>query len=203
MSSYINFEPTSLDEVVLPPLISQSLKEMQANGEIESMIFYGRPGTGKSLTARLLSANCLFLRCDGGRTPTEILATANGAGRTVSFFDDDAKKLIVFDELDSFNSAMQSKVRAVIDECGHNATFIATTNHIGKIIPALRSRLRPVCFDHEPGSITLRSAWEARLRKIHEQRFNFAISDSLLANALRHFPDGRQMITAITTRCLG
>jgi DNA polymerase III delta prime subunit len=148
-----------------------------------------------------LATNHVFLRCDGGVPPSEILATARGAGRTLSVYDDE-RKVIVLDELDTLNVTAQAKFRAVIDECGHNATFIATTNYIDSIIPALKSRLRPVCFDHDPGSVTLKSAWRQRLQAIYRAHFKCEIDESLLTKAILGYPDGRQMISTVTSRSI-
>ena len=45
--------------------------------------------------------------------------------------------------------AAQQALPSVIDEMYH-CRFLFTVNHLAKIIPEIRSRLMPICFDIKP-----------------------------------------------------
>ena len=58
------YRPTSIDEMVLPDGIGDRLRKIAKNKGGMSMLFYGRPGMGKTTIAKLLNPeNTLFLNC--------------------------------------------------------------------------------------------------------------------------------------------
>lgn len=202
MSAYHQFSPTRFDEIVLPDAVANALKRMAQEDNIQPMIFFGAPGTGKSLTARLLTTNHLHLRCDGRDSPTETLNTAWKAATTINVEDTDTRRLIILDELDRWDTRIQERTRALIDECGQFTSFVATTNYIDEVIPALRSRLKPICFDVEKGNVTMREKWEQRLSTLHQQVHGRPIEEHFLSTLLKHFPDGRNMISSLVSGIL-
>jgi replication-associated recombination protein RarA len=199
MTAYIQHAPTSLADVILPDSLAIKLNMMASADDIQPMLFYGKPGTGKSLTAKMLTANHQCFRCDGVDSPTETLNMAWKAASTLNLFDLDCRRLIILDEIDRWNEPMQEKIRALIDERGHVASFLATTNYIDEVIPALKSRLTPICFDVEVGNLRMISKWKERMAHLHAEHFGRPIEDSLLKAALSHFPDGRRMMTTLFT----
>jgi replication-associated recombination protein RarA len=202
MSAYLNYSPTSIDDVVLPNGLADALRAMVAEDNLQPMLFYGAPGTGKSLTATLLTKNHLRLRCDGRDSPTETLNTAWKAATTINVEDTDTRRLIILDELDRWDTRIQERTRALIDECGQFTSFVATTNYIDEVIPALQSRLKPICFNVERGNVTMREKWEQRLSTLHQQVHGRPIEEHFLSAILKHFPDGRNMMSSLVSGIL-
>jgi replication-associated recombination protein RarA len=200
MTSYMKFSPQTLDDVVLPAALRASFCQMLAVGVVEPMLFYGRPGTGKSLTATLLSPkNHIVFRCDGVDTATKVIDDAWRAASSIDLFEPEIRRVIVLDELDRFSEPMQQKCRALVDGRARVATFIATTNHLDRIIPALQSRLLPVSFDVAKGNITMLATWQEWLVKKYQELYDQPIDADHLRQCLTYFPDGRRMLSAMVT----
>jgi DNA polymerase III delta prime subunit len=58
-------------------------------------------------------------------------------------------KIVVLDRADLVPPAAQQELPGVIDRMYH-CRFLFTVNHLAKIIPEIRSRLMPICFDIKP-----------------------------------------------------
>jgi DNA polymerase III delta prime subunit len=58
-------------------------------------------------------------------------------------------KIVLLDRADLVPKGAQQALPSVIDEMYH-CRFLFTVNHLAKIIPEIRSRLMPICFDIEP-----------------------------------------------------
>ena len=51
ISEYLR--PTSFDEISLPSQLKEKLKRMYESKEVMNMLFYGKPGTGKTTAAKI------------------------------------------------------------------------------------------------------------------------------------------------------
>jgi DNA polymerase III delta prime subunit len=58
-------------------------------------------------------------------------------------------KIVVLDRADLVPKTAQQELPSVIDRMNH-CRFVFTVNHLSKIIPEIRSRLMPICFDIKP-----------------------------------------------------
>jgi replication-associated recombination protein RarA len=198
MSYYIKHNPTDLESAILPPPLRKTFASMVSSGNLQNMLFYGRPGIGKSSTAKLFSTNTRTIRCDGMKTPAELIPDIWRAAASLNMFDG-GRRVLVLDEIDRLSNAAQEKMRAVIDETGGITTFIGTTNEIDDVIPALKSRMTPINFNIEQGNVTVRDLWSTRLAAIFKLEMGAEPTAERLNYALRFFPDGRQMITRLLT----
>jgi len=117
----------------------------ERNWEIPNMLFHGSCGIGKSMVSALLSDETLILRCDSDDENNDMVSRARCFATSANMFSDDPK-VLVLDEIDCLSTKAQEKVRALMDIAGQCCSFIATTNHPNKVMPALRSRLKPLAL---------------------------------------------------------
>jgi replication-associated recombination protein RarA len=196
MTSYLKHAPQSFDEIVMSSVLRKWLSNLRQRDNMENMLFYGQPGVGKSLVARHLGSNVTMIRCDGDRSPTDSLKYAYSLARSKNLLDD-ARRIVVLDEIDRWDKRLQEKTRALIDETGLVTTFIATTNSPDQVIDALRSRLMPVCFDVDYNNLTIKCHWRRRLEAIYRIETGSAAPKAAIDAAMLKFPDGRQMIAIL------
>lgn len=197
---YTKHAPKTIDECVLPDAIKELFFKIKETGHIPNMLFYGSCGIGKSIVSTLFSDESLILRCDSDDENNDIVSRGRRFATSASLFSDDPK-VLVFDEIDCLSIKAQEKVRALVDHAG-NCSFIATTNHLQKVLPALRSRLKPVCFDVAANSLTMQSKWIIRLKEIFHLEHGQDIDDRRIDAAMKSFPDARRMITTCLTGIL-
>lgn len=133
-------------------------EEVFEKGTAVSLLFWGIPGTGKTLTAQAIADSLgaelkvvgtaeLQSSEPGGmeRTMREVFRVANS--RNMSSYEQ--KQVILFDECDSLlmdrndvGPILGAQVNALLSEIEHyNGVIIFTTNRLGKLDPALERRI--------------------------------------------------------------
>ena len=196
-ANYLTHTPKTFDEIILPAQIRGMLEEMVENNSIQPMLFYGEPGCGKTLTATLLQPGADVFRCDSDLTNAQVVENIRRAAWTQKVLEPDQERLIVIDEIDRLDRQYQEKLRSVIDSAGHFTAFIATTNHLNKIVEGLRSRFMRINFDVGRKNVTLRNAWKQRLEQIYLMERGREADPHAIDNALHAFPDARNMIATL------
>ena len=147
--------PQTLSDLTLPrPMIDRLQKMIETNSPM-NMLFYGKVGTGKTSAARLfedstdlyvLGGGRMFVQWDGSSVKDEDCVRKNIKGSLgLAGF-----KICFLDRADLVPKAAQQGIPSVIEEMSHHCRFLLAVNDRSKIIPEIRSRLMPVCFDIEP-----------------------------------------------------
>jgi|SRR5208337_109533 len=141
--------PRTFSDLTLPQKDINYLEQMVASRAIVNLLFYGPIGSGKTEAARLVMSRLApqsSLEIDGSMlTGVEFVRQkidpyASG-GSVVSDI-----KICFLDQADlAFKRAQGSLLKVV--ENAHLTRFIFATTDCSKLIPALRSRLLPFCFD--------------------------------------------------------
>ena len=137
--------PRSFSELNLPQKTIKRLEIMKRTQYVRNLIFYGKPGTGKTSAAKLLIE---------GLDVYEIYPTSRLNELTFKDIDEIAlgggldfgPKVLFLDEADNFTAKELNKLKTVIDRT-QKVHFIMTTNHINHFSEALKSRIEPICFD--------------------------------------------------------
>ncbi len=113
-----------------------------------NLIFYGKPGGGKTSAARVIidaaNGKANALECNG--------SLASGVGYVRDTIEQWAShrgifggpKICFVDEADGLTGAAQASLRHVIENKRH-CRFLFT-----KLTPAIQSRMMPLCFDIAP-----------------------------------------------------
>lgn len=141
--------PKMLAELTADPAIVARLTRMVQTGSTMNMLFYGRPGTGKTSAARIiikqLEAVHLPLNGSSNNRDKNFNKCIEDFASTGSLFPD--KKICFIDEADHMTKSTQASLRYTIEKFSGYARFILTANDLRRVDPAIQSRCIPLCFD--------------------------------------------------------
>jgi putative ATPase len=192
--------PQQLGELTLPRKDIDRLKRMVESGWIMNMIFYGKPGLGKTSAARTI------IRLVGQEhveiNPSSLLQNVEGLRRGIEGFVTTCTttdyKICFIDEADYLPNKLQDGLRHLIELAPTHCRFLFTVNNLAKINDALRSRMTQICFDiayAERVSIIerLKTRYEAKLHELGVQFDSTRLSELVGI----YFPDLRAIANKI------
>ena len=147
------FSPTNIDDVILDEQNIIRLKQMITDRSPMDMIFHGGIGTGKTSAAKLMMEAIspeTGHRLNGASNADRkyILEQLTDYASSRGFFYDG--ELTVIDQADLLPKQAQNEVLWVLERPTRLARLILVVNDEKKILPAIRSRLLPICFDVVP-----------------------------------------------------
>lgn len=141
--------PSSFDELVLSERLRDRLKRMYETGKVMNMLFYGKPGSGKTTAAKIFTESEEFtaLTINGSLDSSieEVRTRIQNFATSCSLFD--TPKICFIDEADYLSKNAQAALRGLIEQTSSNCRFIFTANDLSKLHPALCSRLFQISFD--------------------------------------------------------
>lgn len=141
--------PTRIADLTLPEDVVHSFERMVANGAPMNMIFYGKPGIGKTSAANILlkelAADVFEVNGSFDNVGTDILHHVETFSRHFSLFG--SLKVVFIDEADYLNKKAQASLRKIIENASHLTRFILTGNYFDRFTDAITSRCTPICFD--------------------------------------------------------
>ncbi len=160
------FRARRLEDVVGQPRLTAPgalLPRLLAEGRLESLIFWGPPGSGKTTVARLLMesyggrAHALNAVTSGVADLRRVIAEAEATWRR-----DGLPSILFIDEIHRFNKAQQDALLKSVED-GTLTLLAATTENPGfEVIGALQSRCHVLVF--EPlGALALEQLLERAL----------------------------------------
>jgi replication-associated recombination protein RarA len=132
------YYPKTFDDLILPKSVKDSLLTIQKQDGYR-LLLYSSPGTGKTTTCRLLSANNKTLYLSGSNDfnietlRNKVMPFASGA--TIMSI----KKSVIIDEAENIRDNIQDAFKMILDQC-KSVNFLFATNEVEKINPAIRSR---------------------------------------------------------------
>jgi len=145
--------PKSLDDLILPEKEIAFLKAMSKNKRnIKNLLFYGKPGIGKTSAALILiqdmemSASIYDARSARGEKSFKSYIETYFS---TAAFDGNYKTLII-NEAETLKKSDQTYLLDAIERFMDNGRFIMTANDPRKMIDPLKSRLTQICFDVRP-----------------------------------------------------
>ena len=141
--------PKTFDELVLDKTIKDKLQKMYDSQNVMNMLFYGKPGSGKTSSSLIFANSDLFdFISINGSLDTGVDTVRNKIKTFTSSCSLFSKpKLVLLDECDYLSKNTQGSLRGVMEESLSNCRFILTCNELHKIDKPLQSRLLTICFD--------------------------------------------------------
>jgi DNA polymerase III delta prime subunit len=148
LSEYLR--PKSFDEICISPDNRDKLNYMYENGYVMNMLFYGKPGTGKTSSGMIFcndldKYDSLIINGSLDTGIDEVRKKVSRFSSTISLYG--TQKIVFIDESDYLSPSSQSSLRKIIEDSSENCRFIFSCNEIKKIQSPLQSRLMLINFD--------------------------------------------------------
>ena len=165
--------PQTLAEITLPDDDIRFLEAMTASKTTMNLLFYGKPGAGKTSTAKIIlkeiDADHIILNGSFNEGDKAFIKLIRGFAYTTSMLE--RPKVCFIEEADFTPSAVQDGLRFIIEDTSENCRFIMTANNINKMTDAIKSRCQPLSFDI---SVKDRAAILARMTKQYDHKLQQA-----------------------------
>jgi putative ATPase len=167
------FRPVNIDELTLPEGLKATMTKWIAKGSIPNLLFYGKPGTGKTSAARIIAKElgCELHSINGSHNSGDKTMVNNIQNVCSSFSLFQVPKIIHIDEADGLSNTVQNALKCIVEECSTNVRFIMTANDVSRLSAAMRSRFTSIFFDpphqHRAEILTkLVKTYEAKLANL-------------------------------------
>ena len=135
------YRSKTLENYVGNEQIKTTISKYIEQNDIQNLIFYGGPGTGKTTLAKLIVGNIdcdyLYINASDERGIETIRDKVQGFASSASF---KPLKVIILDEADFLTIQAQASLRNIIETFSRSTRFILTCNYIERIIDPLQSR---------------------------------------------------------------
>ena len=194
------YRPRSIEKVIMNPGLRSTLSNLVKQRGGISLLFWGRPGCGKTTVAKLINPeNTVYINCSTNNSIDTIrwVEETFNCGMVTG-----GRRLLLLDEADNLSKDAQAAIRGVSEELSLYNDFILTANDPNLLTEAVRSRFLPVGFDltHSDEVITLicdRLCYIAKNERC--ECFDIDLIEKIVSDT---FPDLRRMIKRLQIELL-
>jgi DNA polymerase III delta prime subunit len=196
------YRPKKLDDMSLPEQYRKYFEICISNGEIENMLLYGPPGSGKTAIARIITSPNGILS-----DPDDNLLFLNGSlksTRGISYMEEvvdkflksppggnDKQKVVFIDEADGLTNDAIDSLRGIINDHALYGRFVFTANYTHPISDALMSRF--ACASFEFKSMPVEEVIKYCEHILKSEKIEFTAKDlKYIANTF--YPDVRTTV---------
>lgn len=159
------YRPTCLDECILPERIKKPLEKLVKKGQLGHLIFYGKPGNGKTSTAMALIKELKtenFIEINGSLDNSVDYLKESLPGWGAGIYD--GRRIIFIDEADNLTENAQKLLKVPLEKYAGLFDVIFCLNDFDKIDNAIKSRCSSFCFD-------IKKEEEDEIKKLVVKRF--------------------------------
>ena len=146
-------KPRQLNDLTLSKFIINDLKRRITTNSIENMLFYGKPGTGKSSAANLIMSEMTewtqrSLDARDGIGPVTFQEKIAPYARN-SFFSMNSRRVCFIDNVNYMSTKVRKELYRLIRDTSNTCRFILAANYGGRDLES-PDMLRTVWFNTRP-----------------------------------------------------
>lgn len=191
----LKYRPNSLEDVLMDGELKNRLSKLVSQKGGLSLLFWGRPGCGKTSVAKLINPeNTVFINCSTNNSIDTVrwIESQFQAGVVTG-----GRRLLLLDEADNLTPDAQAAIRAVSEELAIHNDFVLTANDPNKLSEAVRSRFLPVKFDLEKTEQINKELIDRMADIARKEGYGYVPEEHLKGIVERTFPDMRRMIKTL------
>jgi len=196
------YRPKSVNDILLPAKVKQSLLEYVEAGEIPHLLFVSGAGRGKTTTAKALcndiGAEYLYINASDTNGIDVLRNKIGSFAKTQSLYSD-KPKIVILDEFDFATQFLQAGLRSPMEEFSKNVRFIMTANFENKIADAIQSRCQVYNFNIDTPAIKTEMVGQVGKRMVEILKSENVMFDPkvLIELISKIYPDIRRIINTL------